>query len=141
MINCHRTKYFTTLQMMQKMFKECNLIHADLSEYNMLWHEEKLWFIDVSQSVEPTHPRALEFLVRDCSNVVTFFEKAGVPCVMSVEKLFKHVSGMEVSGEKEDFLNQVGFILLCCQGAPGGTRGILGSKCPPLFLIVGFCCW
>eukprot|EP00112_Aurelia_sp_Birch-Aquarium-sp1_P020678 Seg539.2 transcript_id=Seg539.2/GoldUCD/mRNA.D3Y31 product="Serine/threonine-protein kinase RIO3" protein_id=Seg539.2/GoldUCD/D3Y31 len=93
--------------MMQKMFKECNLIHADLSEYNMLWHEDKLWVIDVSQSVEPTHPRALEFLVRDCNNVVTFFEKAGVPCVMSVDKLFNHVSGMEVSGEREDFLNQI----------------------------------
>ena len=123
--------------MMQKMLKECNLIHADLSEYNMLWHEDKLWFIDVSQSVEPTHPRALEFLVRDCNNVVTFFEKAGVPCVMSVEKLFNHVSGMEVSGEKEDFLNQVNLILFSCQGR---HQGNIGDVCPPHFVTVGFGC-
>eukprot|EP00795_Rhopilema_esculentum_P008544 gene8544-14545_t len=99
--------YEQCIEMMQKMFKECNLVHADLSEYNMLWHDDKLWVIDVSQSVEPTHPRALEFLVRDCTNVVNFFTKSGVHGVMSVEKLFNFVSGLEISGEKEDFLNQI----------------------------------
>ena len=92
---------------MQKMFSECNLIHADLSEYNMLWHEDRLWFIDVSQSIEPTHPHALEFLARDCQNVVNFFKKSGVSKVMSVEQLFNHVSGLEFSVQKGDFLNQV----------------------------------
>ena len=51
------------------MFKRCNLVHADLSEYNMLWHRGEVWYIDVSQSVEPTHPHGLEFLLRDCTNV------------------------------------------------------------------------
>lgn len=92
---------------MQKMFQECNLIHADLSEYNMLWHDDRLWFIDVSQSIEPTHPCALELLARDCENVVNFFKKSGVSKVKSVEELFHHVSGLEISGQKEDFLNQV----------------------------------
>lgn len=31
----------------------------------------QVWLIDVSQSVEPTHPHALEFLFRDCRNVST----------------------------------------------------------------------
>ena len=30
------------LQLMQLMYQECNLVHADLSEYNMLWHEGKV---------------------------------------------------------------------------------------------------
>ena len=93
--------------MMKKMFQECNLIHADLSEYNMLWHDDRLWFIDVSQSIEPTHPRALEFLVRDCTNVVGFFQKVCQSDVMSVEQLFNYVSGLDIVGKEEDFLNQV----------------------------------
>ena len=84
--------------MMQRMCKDCNLVHADISEYNMLWHDDKVWFIDVSQSIEPTHPQALEILARDCSNIVNFFTKMGVVDVMSVEQLFNFVSGLQIKG-------------------------------------------
>lgn len=93
------------------MYQQCKLIHADLSEYNMLWHEEKLWFIDVSQSVEPFHPHALEFLYRDCTNVVEFFSKCGVPDVVPAHELFNKVSELGVNCDKEDFLSQVGKLL------------------------------
>jgi RIO kinase 1 len=43
--------------------------------------------IDVSQSVETDHPRALEFLRMDASNVTDFFRRAGVP-VMTPRELF-----------------------------------------------------
>lgn len=29
-------------QVMQQLYQECNLVHADLSEYNMLWHDGKV---------------------------------------------------------------------------------------------------
>ena len=93
------------------MYQQCKLIHADLSEYNMLWHEEKLWFIDVSQSVEPFHPHALEFLYRDCTNVVEFFSKCGVLDVVPAHELFNKVSELGVNCDKEDFLSQVGKLL------------------------------
>jgi RIO kinase 3 len=58
-----------TVEMMIKLFRDCGLIHADLSEYNLLWHQNKIWCIDVSQSVFTTHPMAYKFLWRDCNNI------------------------------------------------------------------------
>ena len=55
---------------MKKMYRVGGLVHADLSEYNMLWHKDQLYFIDVSQAVDHMHPKAAEFLLRDCANVV-----------------------------------------------------------------------
>jgi serine/threonine-protein kinase RIO1 len=57
------------------MYHDCRLVHGDLSEYNMLYHEGEVYFIDVSQSVELDHPHALDFLRKDCQNVNDFFSK------------------------------------------------------------------
>ena len=53
-------------------------MHGDFSEYNMLYHKQEVYVIDVSQSVEHDHPMALDFLRRDCSNVNDFFKKKGL---------------------------------------------------------------
>ncbi|KAL7886737.1 hypothetical protein AOLI_G00044580 [Acnodon oligacanthus] len=110
MLSCEDMKkaYYQVVQMMQQLYKECNLVHADLSEYNMLWHDGQVWLIDVSQSVEPTHPHGLEFLFRDCRNVATFFKKAGVAEALNVYELFNTVSGLQISCDNEaDFLAQI----------------------------------
>uniref|UniRef100_A0A673M0T3 non-specific serine/threonine protein kinase n=1 Tax=Sinocyclocheilus rhinocerous TaxID=307959 RepID=A0A673M0T3_9TELE len=96
------------LKMMQRLYQDCNLVHADLSEYNMLWHDGQVWFIDVSQSIEPTHPHGLEFLFRDCRNVATFFQKAGVAEALNVFELFNTVSELQINSDNEaDFLAQI----------------------------------
>uniref|UniRef100_A0A3B4YKY4 non-specific serine/threonine protein kinase n=2 Tax=Seriola lalandi dorsalis TaxID=1841481 RepID=A0A3B4YKY4_SERLL len=105
-----KNAYYQVLHMMQQLFQECNLVHADLSEYNMLWHEGKVWLIDVSQSVEPTHPHGLEFLFRDCRNVSTFFQKRGVSEAMSVYDLFNAVTGLNIpvgAEEEAEFFAEV----------------------------------
>ena len=110
--------------MMQTMYQQCRLVHADLSEYNMLWHDAKVWFIDVSQSVEPHHPHALEFLYRDCTNVVQFFRNMGVADLVSARELFLKVSQLDISADEErDFLTQVR------RGGVrrGGVRGGVGG--------------
>lgn len=63
--------YDEVVEAMYKLYNEGKLVHADLSEYNILWHDGKCWFIDVAQAVEPQHPSALEFLMRDCNNIIT----------------------------------------------------------------------
>lgn len=95
------------------MYRECHLVHADLSEYNMLWYKEKIYFIDVGQSVEPSHPNGLEFLFRDCNNVSSFFAKAGLgEEAMPPQHLFNYVTGMNIhaDGDQE-------FVIQVCQQA------------------------
>jgi RIO kinase 1 len=70
--------YVQLLVNMRRMYQVCRLVHADLSEYNILYNEGKLYIIDVSQSVEPEHPRSSEFLRMDIKNVGDFFRRNGV---------------------------------------------------------------
>lgn len=82
-----RELYYDCVVMVWQMYNKCRLVHADLSEFNILYHNGKLVIIDVSQSVEHDHPHALEFLRKDCSNVSAFFLKHGVS-TMTVKELF-----------------------------------------------------
>lgn len=66
---------------MRTMYQKCKLVHGDLSEYNMLYHDGKVWIIDVSQSVDLDHPHAFDFLREDCLHVNTFFEKNGTKVI------------------------------------------------------------
>ncbi|CCJ29974.1 unnamed protein product [Pneumocystis jirovecii] len=73
--------YLQLLCYIRIIYQVCHLVHADLSEYNILYHSKTLYIIDVSQSVEHNHPRSLEFLRMDISNVNSFFRKNGVICL------------------------------------------------------------
>lgn len=70
--------YIQLLGIMRRLYQVCKLVHADLSEYNILYHNQRLYIIDVSQSVEHDHPRSLEFLRMDIKNVGDFFRRQGV---------------------------------------------------------------
>jgi len=99
--------YSQVVDMMEQLYTVCHLVHADLSEYNMLWYEKEVWFIDVSQAVEPIHPSGLDFLLRDCTNVFNFFSKRGVVC-LEPHDLFSKVSGLEVeAGTGAEIMSQI----------------------------------
>ncbi len=51
------------------------LVHADLSEYNILIHQGEPVLIDMGQSVITSHPRATQFLHRDLEKITRFFSK------------------------------------------------------------------
>jgi len=77
------------------MFHVCKLVHADLSEYNILYHEEHLWIIDVSQSVEHDHPAAFDFLRNDIKNMEDFFGRLGVNC-LGLRRCFDFVTRLKL---------------------------------------------
>nr|KAG5699945.1 hypothetical protein BaRGS_018244 [Batillaria attramentaria] len=99
--------YEQTVEIMKALHRQCMLVHADMSEYNLLWHDGKVWVIDVSQAVDLTHPQAFHFLYRDCCNVSTYFKKQGVHGVLQSEQLFNEVTGLDIQGEGQEFDNQV----------------------------------
>lgn len=82
--------YIQTIEIMCVLYKECKLVHGDLSEYNLLIQENNVYLIDVSQSVENDHPLAMEFLKRDCLNILKFF-KEKVEKTLSINKLFSFI--------------------------------------------------
>ena len=93
--------YLQLLGYMRILYQNCRLVHADLSEYNILYHNDKLWLIDVSQSVEHDHPRSLEFLRMDIKNVNDFFRRKGVD-VLSEKTTFGFVTAAQGSTAPED---------------------------------------
>ncbi|MBW2973205.1 serine protein kinase RIO [Candidatus Woesearchaeota archaeon] len=62
---------------MRKLFK-AGLVHADLSSFNILNHEEKPVFIDMSQTTPLEDPNSKQYLERDIRNICTFFKKRGM---------------------------------------------------------------
>ncbi|WP_455143691.1 serine protein kinase RIO [Candidatus Hodarchaeum mangrovi] len=73
------------LVQMERLVLNANLIHADLSAYNIIIHHDKPYFIDMSQSVLTSHPRALEFLQRDIENILYAFSSKGIPVPLENE--------------------------------------------------------
>lgn len=83
-------------------------MHADFSEYNLLWFDNTVYVIDVAQSVEPYHPNAYTYLLRDCTNLSTFFSRRSLnEYVLSPEETFNHVTGLAFDKRGEEFLNEV----------------------------------
>lgn len=82
------------------MYNRCKLVHADLSEYNLLYHDDTVYVIDVSQAVENDHPMALDFLRRDC-NIIREFFKRKIDRVLTTREMFLFVTDITISQEDE----------------------------------------
>ena len=68
---------YDILAEMKKMLR-AELIHGDLSEYNILIWDDKPWIIDVGQAVPVNHPLSTQLLARDVRNFVNLAAKFGV---------------------------------------------------------------
>jgi len=85
--------YRETVNLLRKMYQDCKLVHADFSEYNLLYWNDRVYVIDVSQAVEHDHPHALDFLRRDCLNINDFFSRSGCQ-VASHKGLFDFITDL-----------------------------------------------
>ena len=132
-----REAYYDLVVALRRLYQDARLVHADLSEYNVLVEQvdddeqeegegegeelvvqekeeeqeaeattatkkkkrgggngskrPRLVLIDVSQSVDLDHPKALDFLREDCRHVNDFFRRAGGVAVLTGRELFDFV--------------------------------------------------
>ncbi len=78
------------LTSVKRLYSEAGLVHADLSEYNIMIWKEKPVIFDVAQSVLIKHPMADTFLRRDLENLHRYFKRQ-VPDIYSVDEMYKKV--------------------------------------------------
>ena len=84
------TAYNVVREYMRRL-DDAGLIHGDLSEYNIVFHDGQLVFLDMGQAVTVHHPNAEEFLRRDCRNVAAFFARQGLET--DADDLYAFVTG------------------------------------------------
>jgi RIO kinase 1 len=84
--------YNKLLTYLERLYRKAELVHGDLSEYNIMMWKGKPVIFDVSQAVPTSHPMAKFFLRRDLGNVNRFFSRLGVK-VLSVDEAYKQVVG------------------------------------------------
>lgn len=63
----------TVFNSIKTMYQK-ELVHGDMSEYNILVYED-LYVIDFAQAVIQDDPRAKEFLIRDITNIHRYFSQ------------------------------------------------------------------
>uniref|UniRef100_A9A6C1 non-specific serine/threonine protein kinase n=1 Tax=Methanococcus maripaludis (strain C6 / ATCC BAA-1332) TaxID=444158 RepID=A9A6C1_METM6 len=80
---------------MKVLYNDAQLVHGDLSEYNILVHEDEPVYIDFSQGVVKEHPLSKTLLIRDVKNVCSFFKRKGIDT--DYKEFYKFVSGEELA--------------------------------------------
>jgi RIO kinase 1 len=83
--------YKTLLSYVRTLYLKANLVHGDLSEYNVMNYDEEPVIFDFSQATPREHPMVKEFLLRDLNNLNHFFKELGVR-TRKVENLYKWVT-------------------------------------------------
>jgi len=66
------------LSFIKLLYQKAKLVHGDLSEFNILYHNQSPVVIDISQAVAIQHPKAEVYLARDIKNIFQYFDKLGI---------------------------------------------------------------
>jgi len=79
------------LDAVKALYKKAKLVHADLSEYNVLVGPEPV-LIDFSMATDIANPMANDLLMRDLTKLTRYFKKLGVETGEPIE-LFSDIKG------------------------------------------------
>ncbi len=80
--------YKQVVENLERIVCKARLVHADLSEYNIMYLDGRVYVIDVAQAVDLSHPMAIEFLEHDVKTVHDFFEnRVGIETLGAEEVL------------------------------------------------------
>ncbi|ALM74665.1 serine protein kinase RIO [Thermococcus barophilus] len=83
--------YEFSMSAIERLWKRGDMVHGDLSEYNILiW--EKPVIIDWSQATVKRNRMSLTLLYRDLRNIINYFGRKGV-AVDDLEEKFKELTG------------------------------------------------
>jgi RIO kinase 1 len=83
--------YRQLLEYVKRLYRRAELVHGDVSEYNvMVWRGQPILF-DMAQAVPLSHSMATSLLRRDLENIHRYFGKLGVE-VPPVENMYRIVT-------------------------------------------------
>ena len=85
--------YKEIIRQISKLYQKAELVHADLSEYNIFkCPNGNIILFDFGSSVNIKQPNSQQFLKRDIANINTFFSKRGVK-VLDMKSAIHRVTG------------------------------------------------
>lgn len=70
--------FLEIVDFISNMYKKAEMVHADISAFNVLIYRNKPYLIDFGQGVLLEHPNSQEFLKRDVHNIVSYFKKLNI---------------------------------------------------------------
>jgi RIO kinase 1 len=79
----------------KKLYQKAKLVHSDLSEFNILYHNQKPVVIDISQAVSIQHPKAEVYLTRDIKNMFNYFQRLDME-VPDPKKFYYDILNLEL---------------------------------------------
>jgi RIO kinase 1 len=79
-----------------EIFLGCDLVHGDLSAYNVLWADDRPWVIDVPQALDARrNGEAFAYLMRDVRNLERYFAPHGLSAGRFAEEAWsRYLRGM-----------------------------------------------
>ena len=89
--------FMEIMENVRKAYLKAGVIHADLSEYNVILQPDMhILIIDWPQYVRNNHPNAEQLLKRDLRNILTFFRKKRL-LKANLDEAFAYVTGLKDS--------------------------------------------